>query len=103
MPKRALISLLTLILFATFFTACGSAEPQVLTLGTTTSTYDSGLLDAILPDFEAKYNVEVDVIAVGTGQALAFGEAGDVDVILVHAGSARKPSSPPATVRSALT
>ena len=65
---------------------CEADEPGgVLTLGTTTSTYDSGLLDAILPAFEARYNASVDVIAVGTGQALALGEAGDVDVILVHA------------------
>jgi tungstate transport system substrate-binding protein len=60
-------------------------EPQVLRLATTTSTADSGLLDAILPDFEAKYNARVDVVAVGTGQAIELGVAGDADVILVHA------------------
>lgn len=60
-------------------------EPQRLILATTTSTYDSGLLDFILPDFEATYNAEVDVISVGTGQALALGESGDADVLLVHA------------------
>lgn len=68
---------------ATEETAAG--ESQRLVLATTTSTYDSGLLDAILPDFEEKYNAEVDVIAVGTGQALSMGEAGDADVLLVHA------------------
>ena len=56
-----------------------------LILATTTSTYDSGLLDYIIPVFEEKYGVSVDVIAVGTGQALAMGEAGDADVLLVHA------------------
>lgn len=60
-------------------------EPQRLILATTTSTYDSGLLDYILPDFEAMYNAEVDVISVGTGQAIALGESGDADVLLVHA------------------
>ncbi|MFZ2488499.1 MAG: substrate-binding domain-containing protein [Anaerolineae bacterium] len=55
-----------------------------LILATTTSTADSGLLDAILPDFEAKYNATVDVIAVGTGQALEIGGKGDADVLLVH-------------------
>jgi len=64
-----------------------AAEPQVLRLATTTSTADSGLLDAILPDFEAKYNARVDVVAVGTGQAVELGVAGDADVILVHARS----------------
>ena len=61
------------------------AEPQVLRLATTTSTADSGLLDAILPDFEARYSARVDVVAVGTGQALEIGTKGDADVVLVHA------------------
>lgn len=65
--------------------ACGSREPEVLRLATTTSTADSGLLDAILPAFEEEYNARVDVVAVGTGQAITLGEAGDADVILVHA------------------
>lgn len=60
-------------------------EPQVLRLATTTSTADSGLLDAILPDFEARYSARVDVVAVGTGQALEIGAKGDADVVLVHA------------------
>lgn len=60
-------------------------EAETLRLATTTSTDDSGLLDAILPDFEAQYDATVDVIAVGTGQALELGERGDVDVVLVHA------------------
>jgi tungstate transport system substrate-binding protein len=65
--------------------ACAKPEPTVLRLATTTSTYDSGLLDAILPDFESRYYACVDVVAVGTGQAIALGENGDADVILVHA------------------
>jgi tungstate transport system substrate-binding protein len=39
----------------------------------------------LLPPFEQKHNVKIDVIAVGTGQALKLGEAGDVDVVFVHA------------------
>ena len=58
-----------------------------LVLATTTSTDDSGLLEAILPDFEARYGATVEVIAVGTGQAIQLGENGDADVILVHARS----------------
>lgn len=64
-----------------------TAEPQKLILATTTSTQDSGLLDYILPDFEEEYNAEVDVIAVGTGQAIKLGEDGNADVLLVHARS----------------
>nr|MBC7243978.1 substrate-binding domain-containing protein [Chloroflexota bacterium] len=56
-----------------------------LILATTTSTRDSGLLEFILPDFERQYNTKVDVIAVGTGQALKLGEDGNADVLLVHA------------------
>ena len=67
--------------------ACGPKEPEVLRLATTTSTDDSGLLDAILPDFEEQFNAQVDVVAVGTGAAIELGEAGDADVILVHARS----------------
>jgi tungstate transport system substrate-binding protein len=59
--------------------------PQHLILATTTSAYDSGLLDYILPDFEQRYNARVDVVSVGTGQALALGQTGDADVVLVHA------------------
>ncbi|MBI3914680.1 MAG: substrate-binding domain-containing protein [Chloroflexi bacterium] len=56
-----------------------------LRLATTTSTADSGLLAFILPDFEKKFSCKVDVIAVGTGQAIEIGTKGDADVLLVHA------------------
>jgi tungstate transport system substrate-binding protein len=70
-------------------TAAAPAETgsQVLILATTTSTYDSGLLEFILPDFEAEFGAKVDVIAVGTGQAITLGEDGNADVLLVHARS----------------
>ena len=60
-------------------------EEGILILATTTSTEDSGLLDVILPAFEDQAGVDVDVIAVGTGQALQLGEDGNADVLLVHA------------------
>ncbi|MFN2202550.1 MAG: substrate-binding domain-containing protein [Caldilineaceae bacterium] len=56
-----------------------------LILATTTSTRDSGLLDVILPIFEEQSGVDVDVVAVGTGQALQLGKDGNADVLLVHA------------------
>jgi tungstate transport system substrate-binding protein len=59
-----------------------------LKLATTTSTEDSGLLDVLLPAFEKDTNYKVKVIAVGSGQAIIMGEAGDVDVLLVHSRAA---------------
>lgn len=56
-------------------------------LATTTSTQDSGLLEVILPDFEAQTGIAVKVIAVGTGKAMEMGKAGEADVLLVHARS----------------
>ncbi len=61
-----------------------------LRLATTTSTENSGLLQYLLPGFEQRFQVRVDVIAVGTGRALKLGENGDVDVVLVHAPQAEE-------------
>jgi len=79
--KKALLILLVLGLAA----AVLPAQEGRLRLSTTTSTENSGLLAVLLPPFEARTGLKVDVIAVGTGQALKLGEAGDVDVTLVHA------------------
>jgi len=64
------------------------ASPVRLKLATTTSTENSGLLGVLLTPFEEKFGIKVDVIAVGTGQAIKLGENGDVDMILVHARAA---------------
>jgi tungstate transport system substrate-binding protein len=61
-----------------------------LILATTTSTQDSGLLDVLIPAFEKKTGYKVKTVAVGTGAALAMGEKGDADVLLVHAPSSEK-------------
>jgi tungstate transport system substrate-binding protein len=58
---------------------------KVLRLSTTTSTENSGLLKALLPVFETKTGMKVNVISVGSGKALELGKNGDVDVTLVHA------------------
>jgi tungstate transport system substrate-binding protein len=63
-----------------------SAQAQEhLRLSTTTSTESSGLLKVILPPFEQRFHLKVDVIAVGSGKALKLAENGDVDVVLSHA------------------
>jgi tungstate transport system substrate-binding protein len=61
--------------------------PKDIILATTTSTQDTGLLDELVPIFEDESGYNVKVIAVGSGQALAMGERGDADVLLVHAPS----------------
>ena len=68
------------------FTSLVQATP--LRLATTTSTDNSGLIEELLPHFEAKTGHAVHVIAVGTGQALRLGQDGNVDVVLVHAPKA---------------
>lgn len=81
--RLGLISLL--LLFIAVFADAAEAQPR-LKLATTTSTYDSGLLDILLPPFEERAGgIRVDVIAVGTGKALKLAENGDVDAVLVHA------------------
>jgi|SRR5208282_3183859 len=64
---------------------------QTLVLATTTSTVDSGLLDYLLPVFERQYNVQVEVLSKGTGQALAIAAQGDADVVLVHSRTLELP------------
>ena len=61
---------------------------ELLKISTTTSTENSGLLSVLHPAFEAKFDVKVAVIAVGTGKALKIGSNGDVDVVFVHAPAA---------------
>ncbi len=64
------------------------ADVARLRLATTTSTENSGLLSVLIPPFERFTELTVDVIAVGTGKALALGQNGDVDLVLVHARKA---------------
>ena len=64
------------------------ASGPTLRLATTTSTYETGLLDRILPVFEQRHGATVHVISVGTGKAMEIARSGDVDVVLVHARQA---------------
>jgi len=78
------IVLISLCFFVLLLSKAGFSE-EVLRLATTTSTYETGLLDYILPTFEEKHDVKIHIISVGTGKAIKLGENGDVDIILVHA------------------
>ncbi len=84
--KAALIAVLLVALMAV---GCGPQETEII-LATTTSTYDSGLLDELVPLFEESSGYVVKPIAVGTGKALALARQGEADVLLVHAPSAER-------------
>ena len=71
-------------LLSVFLITAAHAEERFITLSSTTSTQDSGLFGHILPIFHSATGLSVHVVAVGTGQALAIGERGDADALLVH-------------------
>ena len=87
---------IALIIFVMSVTFCVlpaiAAQPQHknIILATTTSTQDSGLLDVLLPIFEKNTGYFVKTIAVGSGQAMAMGQKGEADVLLVHSPDAEK-------------
>ncbi|HAR44860.1 MAG: tungsten ABC transporter substrate-binding protein [Nitrospirae bacterium GWC2_57_13] len=65
--------------------AATDGEISRIRCASTTSTQNSGLFDYILPIFEKRTGIKVDVVAVGTGAAIEIGKRGDADVVLVHA------------------
>lgn len=71
---------------------CGSDDKaaKTITLATTTSVRDTGLLDLLVPGFERQTGMEVLVVAVGSGQALDMGRRGDAGVLLTHAPQAEE-------------
>lgn len=92
--KRKLLSLVMIaamiLTMGMGLASCGTPENPNITLATTTSTKDSGLLDYLLPIFEDETGYIVEVISVGSGEAIALGEQGEADVLLVHSPAAEK-------------
>lgn len=83
------VSVLLVVLI--FLTSCNTKSQNTdLLLVSTTSTQDSGLLDVLLPAFTAQTGYNVQLVAVGSGQALKIGEQGNADVILLHSPAAEK-------------
>ncbi len=80
------------LIVAFLLSSCNLAPSQNhdLLLISTTSTQDSGLLDVLLPAFTEKTGYNVQLVAVGSGQALKIGEQGNADVILLHSPEAEK-------------
>ena len=81
----------TLMAVAACFTLLSVATPGRgsdavrIRMASTTSTQNSGLFDYLLPLFERKTGIKIDVVAVGTGAAIEIGKRGDADVVFVHA------------------
>ena len=95
MPNKGRLLIHTALIFLVIWGICSGVladynRDSIVRLATTTSTENSGLLDDLLPRFEAASGYRVHVIAVGTGKALRMGQDGDVDVVLVHAPAAEQ-------------
>jgi tungstate transport system substrate-binding protein len=83
-------SLSALLLAAPIGLAYAQQAPRALIVASTTSTVDSGLFNAIVPQFKADSGIDVRVISQGTGQAIDTGRRGDADVVFVHARKAEE-------------
>ena len=107
-PRLVIVGMLVVVLAGCSSTTVAPASPAAIPatppptsapspagskdiiLGTTTSTQDSGLLDALVPAFEAATGYKVKTVAVGSGAALKLGEEGNADVLMVHSPAAEK-------------
>lgn len=76
---------LTLALIMALVCSITAFAQEKLILSTTTSTYETGLLDYLLKPFEKENNCTVQCLSLGTGKAIEVAKNGDADVILVHA------------------
>jgi tungstate transport system substrate-binding protein len=77
--------LLLMSLIGSLLIAANVGAETRIKCASTTSTQNSGLFDYLLPIFEKKTGIKVDVVAVGTGAAIEIGKRGDADVVMVHA------------------
>lgn len=66
------------------------AQAETVRMAVTTSFHNSGLADVLLPALREDTDIRVDLLVVGTGQALGLGRTGDVDAILVHSKKAEQ-------------
>ena len=93
--SKVLITLMIAALLVAFgtsnvFAVKAAPKQKNIILATTTSTQDTGLLDVLIPIFEKQTGYFVKTIAVGSGQAMAMGQKGEADVLLVHSPDAEK-------------
>ena len=88
--SQVILSLIFGLFIMSGFVVPVQGVQKAIILATTTSTQDSGLLDVLIPIFEKKTGYFVKTIAVGSGQAMAMGQKGEADVLLVHSPAAEK-------------
>ncbi len=87
---KILFSLITVASLVALLAGCGSSAVAPLTpqprlrVATTTSLYDTGLWGYLEPRFEKKYNVQLDILSLGSGAAFEYAKRGDADVITIH-------------------
>ncbi|RXE57117.1 tungsten ABC transporter substrate-binding protein [Methanoculleus taiwanensis] len=89
MQKRTIFLLAAMMVAALLVCGCTQTAtttepPQTLRIATTTSLYDTGLLDSLVPGFEGEHNAVVQIVSAGTGKAIEYGQRGDVDILMVH-------------------
>lgn len=84
--------LLRKIMFCVAISGCATQTPvaETMTVATTTSVQESGLLAVLIPRFKQQTGIEVKIVAVGSGQALELGRRGDADVLLTHSPKAEE-------------
>jgi tungstate transport system substrate-binding protein len=87
MLLRLAAGVFVLVMSAGLGSVSGHTQERAIIVASTTSTQDTGLFGYLLPIFKAKTNIDVKVIAQGTGQALDTARRGDADVVFVHAKS----------------
>ena len=86
MIRSLILSLVSLVSLG----YAGLAQAETVRMAVTTSFENSGLAEIMLPQIAEDTGIEVELLVVGTGQALRLGEAGDVDAVLVHARAAEE-------------
>lgn len=82
--KISWLAILSSFVWMTMIPGAASAKTPFITVASTTSTVNSGLMDFLLPMFKKKTGIDVRMIAVGTGQAVRTARNGDADVLFVH-------------------
>jgi len=91
MKRPRLVILLSVVFLMVMGAPCASARGEkTLTMATTTSTDNTGLLDYLAPEYQQATGTELKWIATGTGKALKLGENCDVDIVMVHSPAAEK-------------